>query len=471
MSDGARFPGCSGVKPIAVFNLIWPTNHMKTEKPQALILDEDSGHTQSLKTTLESVGFQVMVTSAVIDPAVDPKIVFINMDLPQIDAIGLISGHAFRHSVEIVLMADDDDPPSVRKAIANGATYFFCKPFDPEFLRHLAEDVYTEVADDPDEQRERSVGPLDQFGLLRGSSKPMRKLFRVLRKVAPTSTSVLLVGESGTGKELAASTLHQMSNVADGPFVAVNCAAIPKELFESELFGHEKGSFSGAGQQHRGFFERSEGGTLFLDELVEMPVELQVKLLRVLEAGAFRRVGGEMDINSSVRIIAATNKDPEEAISEGLLREDLYYRIARFPIFLPPLRNRGSDILGLAHFFLDALNEQHGTLVGMDAAAEEELEQHCWPGNVRELKSVIERAYILTNTVITPEQLPRLGDQLNPDQLRISVGESIEDAERKLIFATLEAHDDNKSDAAKTLGVSLKTLYNRLNKYESDDAD
>ena len=454
---------------MVAFNRIWLTHLMKKEKPQTLILDEDSEHTRSLKTTLESVGFRVIVSAGKINPTIVPSIVFINLDLPHINALSLISGNQFPHSVEIVLMADEDDPQTVRKAIAKGATYFFCKPFDPGFLRTLLEDVYTEITENEDQRSERIVGPLDQFGLLRGNSKVMRKLFRVLRKVAPTNTSVLLVGESGTGKELAANTLHQMSGVADGPFVAVNCAAIPKELFESELFGHEKGSFSGAGQQHKGFFERSEGGTLFLDELVEMPVELQVKLLRVLEARAFRRVGGERDIRSSVRIIAATNQDPETAIAEGLLREDLYYRIARFPIFLPPLRNRGSDILGLAHFFLDALNEQHGTSVGIDADAEAELEQHSWPGNVRELKSVIERAYILTNTSIALEHLPDLGDQFNSEQLRISVGESIEDAERKLIFATLEAHDDNKNEAAQTLGVSLKTLYNRLNQYASDD--
>ena len=313
---------------------IWSTNYMKTEKPQALILDDDSGHTRSLKTTLESVGFRVAVTDGESDPSLDPKIVFLNMDLPQFDAVQLISGDEFRHAVEIVLMADEDDPQSVRKAIAKGATYFFCKPFDPGFLKPLVEDVYAEVTANIDRRDERSISPLDQFGLLRGSSRSMRKLFRVMRKVAPTTTSVLLVGESGTGKELAAYTLHQMSGVAGGPFVAVNCAAIPKELFESELFGHEKGSFSGAEQQHTGFFERSGGGTLFLDELVEMPVGLQVKLLRVLEAGAFRRVGGEADIKSNVRVIAATNQDPETAISEGLLREDLYYRVASFPIFL-----------------------------------------------------------------------------------------------------------------------------------------
>lgn len=419
---------------------------------------------------LESAGFQVLVTGGEIDSANDPSMVFISMDLPGINVIRLVSSPALSHCVEIVLMAEEDDPQRVRKGIAEGATYFFCKPYDAEFLDRLIRDVFAEVHDARTKPGPRGARVLDQFGQLRGSSPPMRRLFRILRKVAPTNTSIMLFGESGTGKELVASTLHQMSEAADGPFVAVNCAAIPKELFESELFGHEKGSFSGAEKQHSGFFERAEGGTLFLDELVEMPVELQVKLLRVLEAGAFRRVGGELDIKSNARIIAATNQEPELAISEGLLREDLYYRIARFPIGLPPLRSRGSDILGLAYFFLDALNEEHATTVGIDSSAEEELERHSWPGNVRELQSVIERAYILTNTVISLEHLPRLEDQFHPEQLRISVGESIEDVERKLIFATLEAHDDNKSEAAKTLGISLKTLYNRLNKYESGDS-
>lgn len=442
---------------------------MKLDKPQALIVDKDSVHTHSLRSLLESAGFRVQVTEGAIDAASKPCIVFVSMDIPELDLVSLVSAPELGGCVEIVLMAEEDDPKRVRKCIAEGATYFFCKPFDPEFLGQLVEDVFTEVDEARINPGARSVDTLDQFGLLRGSSAPMRKLYRVLRKVAPTNASVLLIGESGTGKELAAHTLHQMSEVANGPFVAVNCAAIPKELFESELFGHEKGSFSGAGQQHRGFFERSEGGTLFLDELAEMPVELQVKLLRVLEAGAFRRVGGETDIKSKVRIIAATNKEPDLAIGDGLLREDLYYRIARFPVALPPLRSRGSDVLGLAYFFLDELNEKHGTNVGIDPSAATEIERHNWPGNVRELKSVIEHAYILTNSVIGTEHLPRLEGNLNPDRLRISVGESIEDAERKLIFATLEAHDENKSEAAQTLGVSLKTLYNRLNKYESDD--
>lgn len=442
---------------------------MKLDKPQALIVDKDSVHTHSLRSLLESAGFRVQVTEGAIDAASKPCIVFVSMDIPELDLVSLVSAPELGGCVEIVLMAEEDDPKRVRKCIAEGATYFFCKPFDPEFLGQLVEDVFTEVDEARINPGARSVDTLDQFGLLRGSSAPMRKLYRVLRKVAPTNASVLLIGESGTGKELAAHTLHQMSEVASGPFVAVNCAAIPKELFESELFGHEKGSFSGAGQQHRGFFERSEGGTLFLDELAEMPVELQVKLLRVLEAGAFRRVGGETDIKSKVRIIAATNKEPDLAIGDGLLREDLYYRIARFPVALPPLRSRGSDVLGLAYFFLDELNEKHGTNVGIDPSAATEIERHNWPGNVRELKSVIEHAYILTNSVIGTEHLPRLEGNLNPDRLRISVGESIEDAERKLIFATLEAHDENKSEAAQTLGVSLKTLYNRLNKYESDD--
>lgn len=444
---------------------------MKT-KAHALILDEDSPHTRSLKAALESAGFHVQVADRKIDFEVPPHIAFISMDLRSIDVPETIADPVFTETMEIILMATADDPPKVRRGIANGATYFFCKPFDDIFLRQLLEDVYTEITRSSDKTPAREARPLDQFGFLRGSSPAMHKLFRILRKVAPTDASVLLVGESGTGKELAARTLHQLGDVSAGPFVAMNSGAIPKNLFESELFGHEKGSFSGAEQQHRGFLERAAYGTLFLDELTEMPIELQAKLLRVLEAGAFRRVGGEADIKSNARIVAATNRIPEDAISDGRLREDLYYRIVRFPIWLPPLRSRGTDIQGLARFFLQNLNAKNDTAVVISESALTELESHTWPGNVRELRSAIEQAYILADTAeISAEHLPNLQEKLHQEQLRISVGESIEDAERKLIFATLEVHNGDKKATAETLGISLKTLYNRLNQYEADNPD
>lgn len=395
---------------------------------------------------------------------------FICIDHPEFD-LELLEDKLLKNAVEIVLMADEDDAELVRKCISKGASYFFCKPFDPAFVKPLAADVFDEATAASEQAAGASIPGLDQFGHLRGNSPVMRKLFRVLRKVGPTNTSVLLTGESGTGKELVARTLHDLSDFADGPFVAVNCAAVPKGLFESELFGHEKGSFSGADKQHRGFFERAEGGTLFLDELGEMPIALQPKLLRVLEGGEYRRVGGESDLKTSARIVAAINRNPEEAIADGALREDLYYRIARFPILLPPLRQRRGDIAGLAQFFLDELNENNDSSTSLSREALEELNHYSWPGNVRELRSVIEHAYVLAEGEIEMVHLPELDESAAVDQLRISVGQTVEDAERKLIFATLEGHDGDKQAAADVLGLSLRTLYNRLKDYEADDVD
>jgi DNA-binding NtrC family response regulator len=439
-------------------------------KPAARVIDLPCEHTSALVALLESVGFDVDVTR---DPAASDanvRIWFLNMELPDIDLAGLIKTASQDGTAEIILMADEDDAPQVRQAIAQGATYFFCKPFDVDFLQPLLADVFEEASQTVVLEEDQDIEPLDQFGELRGSSAKMRKLYRLLRKVAPTDTSVLLLGESGTGKELVARTLHQMSEVARGPFMAMNCAAIPEELFESELFGHEKGSFSGAERRHAGFFERAQGGTLFFDELAEMPVELQAKLLRVLEVGAYRRVGGEADLQSNVRIIGATNRDPERAIADNLLREDLYYRIARFPIQLPSLREREGDVAGLTQFFIDAHNEKNSQSITLSAAALEQLEQHSWPGNVRELRSAVEQAYILADGEILPEHLPKNDALAGSGDLTISVGESIDEAQRKLILATLEANGDDKQAAADMLGMSLRTLYNRLSEYEEDGA-
>ena len=325
----------------------------------ALIIDSDAQHNAMLEELLAGEGWSTLVCG--IDEleglAQRPTLALVSLDegpavLAALDHVLL------RDCEEVFLMSRDDDPRQIRRGIRAGANYFFAKPLDAAYLVELLRDIENELQADQTDADPSNVPVLDQFGHLRGSSRPMRKLYRVLRKVAPTLASVLVVGESGTGKELVARTLHEFSERAGGPFITMNCSAIPAELFESELFGHEKGSFSGAVQQHAGYFERADGGTLFLDELTEMPLELQVKLLRLLEVSRFRRVGGEEDLDSDVRIVAATNRDPEDAIDEGLLREDLYYRIASFPIHLPPLRDRQSDPVGLAHFFLARLNEE-----------------------------------------------------------------------------------------------------------------
>jgi len=440
----------------------------------ALILDDDTAHSARLSEALKSHGFSVdqfdTLAAAAAHPADRPvSVAFITLHCGEDSGLELLEHPALAAANEIILMNTVDEPDLVNRGIAAGATYFFRKPFDPEFINSLLADLAAEEL--ASEQTDELDHPIDQFGLLRGASTPMRKLFRTMRKVAPSDTSVLLIGESGTGKELVAQSLHMFSERADAEFVAMNCAAVPKELFESELFGHEKGAFSGAIRRHQGFFERAHGGTLFLDEITEMPLELQAKLLRVLELGQYRRVGGETDQSSDARIIAATNRDPEEAIAAGKLREDLYFRIARFPLRIPPLRDRGGDIPGLATYFLNELNKQNGTAIGISDAALEKIHACAWPGNVRELQSVLEQAYILANEQIEPEHLKGLDEQvdLSGDYIRVAATATVEEAEKKLILAALETHDGDKQAAAESLGISLKTLYNRLNEYAAKD--
>jgi two-component system response regulator AtoC len=292
-------------------------------------------------------------------------------------------------------------------------------------------------------------------------------LYDQLSRVAPTSATVLLIGESGTGKELAAHTVHELSRRRAAPFLPLNCGAVAPQLIETELFGHERGSFTGADRQHKGFFERANGGSIFLDEVTEMPMELQVKLLRVLETGTFTRVGGTTQVASDVRIIAATNRDPEKAVAEGKLREDLYHRLNVFPIHLPPLRERGVDMEQLALSFLEEQNVTEGTHKSFSRDALVRLYQHHWPGNVRELRNYVQRAYIMADDVIegeiaVPPAAPHVDDATT---ITIHVGTPLAEVERRVTMATLAYCGQVKRKAAQILGVSLKTLYNRLETY------
>ncbi|HXC37608.1 MAG TPA: sigma 54-interacting transcriptional regulator [Burkholderiales bacterium] len=323
------------------------------------------------------------------------------------------------------------------------------------------------------QRRERQQRP-DGFGLLFGVSPRMLEVYRMIRKVAPTDATVFVVGESGSGKELVAHTIHQFSSRAGKPFVAVNCGAIPANLIEAELFGYEKGAFTGAVRAHKGFFERAAGGTLFLDEIAEMAPEMQVRLLRVLDAGCFTRVGGDVEIPCDVRVVAATNRPPALAVDDNHLREDLMYRLAVFPIELPPLRERGDDIALLARHFVEELNQKTGASFGLTPAALDKIRAHPWPGNVRELKNCLHRAYILADNNIDVEHLVTLPRQngaargAGGDSLRFAIGTSLEDMERETIFATLDHCGGNKRRTAEMLGVSLKTLYNRLTEYAAE---
>jgi DNA-binding NtrC family response regulator len=306
---------------------------------------------------------------------------------------------------------------------------------------------------------------------LLGNSVAMQEVFRLIERVGPTEASVLLTGESGSGKELAAQMIHECSARRGKPFVAINCGAIPAGLIEAELFGYEKGSFTGAARAHAGVFERANGGTLLLDEVTEMPLDMQTRLLRVLETRKFYRVGANTEYTSDVRVIAATNRCPLAAVQAGQLREDLLYRLAVFPIDLPPLRNRGDDVELLANHFLSELNAQSMTQKRLSAHARMTLKQHSWPGNVRELRNCIERAFILGDTVLELAPLiqnlepPAAATLVDRDRLEIRVGSRIYDMERSLIEATLDYFKGNKRRAADALGCSLKTLYNKLNGY------
>jgi DNA-binding NtrC family response regulator len=357
------------------------------------------------------------------------------------------------------------------EALQLGATDFLTKPVDFARVKMALANLLKA------RELSRQVGALrgelrrlGRFGSIVGGSRPMQAVYDMVGKVAPTDAAVFVRGETGTGKELVAQTLHDMSKRAKQPFVPINCGAVSPTLIESELFGHEKGSFTGADRSHRGHFERAHQGTLFLDEITEMPIELQVKLLRVLETGRVLRVGANEAVQVDVRVIAASNRPPEQAVTEGKLREDLFYRLNVFPIALPPLRDREDDVALLAEHFLEELNKEakDAPPKAFTKAALDRLRAHGWPGNVRELRNVVQRAYILAPNDIGVDTLPlgvveeRLGTSLS-----IRVGTPIEEAERRMILATLEHCAGDKKKASELLKISLKTLYNRLNVYNA----
>ncbi|HLS81653.1 MAG TPA: sigma-54 dependent transcriptional regulator [Steroidobacter sp.] len=309
------------------------------------------------------------------------------------------------------------------------------------------------------------------LGNLLGRSPVMKRVFTLIQRVAPTEATVMITGESGVGKELVAECIHLLSHRSQGPLVAINCGSIPASLIEAELFGYEKGSFTGASRSHAGVFERATGGTLLLDEVTEMPMDMQTRLLRVLETGRFYRVGGTQEIKTDIRVAAATNRNVLEAVANRQLREDLMYRLAVFPLHVPPLRERVGDAPLLAEHFLRALNRANATAKTFSAAFTDALRTHRWPGNVRELKNSVERSFILADDVLdidlslsmsAPEQPV---EEPRPAGLHVPLGSRLDEAERSLIEVTLDYCEGDKRRAAAVLGCSLKTLYNKLNSY------
>jgi len=404
-------------------------------------------------------------------------VILVDLQLPDGKGVDLLTNEQVSIHSEIVVITGNATVESAVEAMSDGALSYLTKPLDPSRLKSVLASVSRTRAFKAEVRLLREqLRKFGQFVHLVGSSPAMQKVYDLIERVAQTQASVLLSGESGTGKELAAHTVHSLSRRREGPFLAVNCGAVVKSLIESELFGHEKGSFTGAEAIRHGYFERAHGGTLFLDEVSEMAPELQVKLLRVLETGTIVRVGASEPIAVDVRVIGATNRDPLKAVTSGVLREDLFYRLNVFPISMPPLRERGDDIELLARWFLDSVNTRDGTQKRWSAAALHALRDHHWPGNVRELKNAVERAAILADETIGTELLPVLSARVpfHPTgaeaAVHIPIGSTLEAGERILILATLARFDGDKKRTAEALGISLKTLYSRLAVYQGGSA-
>jgi two-component system response regulator AtoC len=443
--------------------------------PHALAVDDDPNFLSALAELIEGQGFTTNTACTLRDARAQvshrtPDVALVDLYLPDGSGIDLLKDLELGAATEVVLMTGHADVESAVQALRLGASDYLTKPLDIGRLKSILANVASVQPAPAEVETLAEAREAGRLGLLLGASPPMQDVYEMMQRVAPTDASVFLIGESGTGKDLAAQTLHLLSRRSKASFLPLNCGAISPTLIESELFGHERGSFTGAQRRHKGYFERAHMGTLFLDEISEMPVELQVKLLRVLETGQLMRIGGDQAVEVDVRVIAATNRDPNKAVQEGKLREDLLYRLQVFPIHMPPLNERGDDIELLAEAFLGQLNERQGTSKGFAEEAMERLRGHSWPGNVRELKNVIHRAFIMADEEINPRCLPREvgGDSGAARSLNFQVGVAIEEVERRLILATLEAYGGNKRQTADVLGVSLKTLYNRLNTYRED---
>jgi len=444
-----------------------------TSMPHVLIVDDDLNTREALMEITAAEGFTTALAGTIQDAKLQiarqrPDLILIDLRLPDGNGMDLFNDIESCATTEIVLITGHASVETAVEALRLGAADYLTKPINFRRLKALLSrvprtvDLKTEIG-----ALRSELQRLGHFGQMLGAAPVMQKLYSHIARVAPTEATVLLLGESGTGKELAAQTIHELSLRQKHPFLPVNCGAISPQLIESEIFGHEKGSFTGADRQHKGYFERASGGTLFLDEITEMPIELQVKLLRVLESGTFMRIGSNQEIETDVRVIAATNRNPEDAIQEGKLRLDLYHRLNVFPLKIPPLRERGSDVELLAHHFLDQFNAAHGTNKVLSPDALASLSSYHWPGNVRELRNYMQRAFILSDQTIDAAALTPAMTTQSPVglTLAIPVGTSLADVDRKLIFATLELCGGVKKRAADILGISLKTLYNRLEEY------
>jgi two-component system, NtrC family, response regulator AtoC len=450
--------------------------------PHALLVDDDSDAAETMAMLIASEGFTVATAGSLRDARrqialQEPDIILLDLMLPDGSGMELFNDAKQMPNAELVLITGHASLDTSIQALRLGAADYLVKPMSLKQLQGVLSRVTKPSA------LKAAAGDLQvalegegHFAGLWGRSAAMRRVYQQIVRVAATAVSVFITGESGTGKEIVAHTVHDLSRRRASPFLAVNCGAISPHLMESEIFGHEKGSFTGADRQHLGFFERTNGGTLFLDEITEMPLDLQVKLLRVLESGTFMRVGSTQVQETDVRIIAATNRNPNEAVARGKLREDLLYRLNVFPIHLPPLRDRIDDLPLIAEHFLAQISEREGAAKQLAPAVLERLATYRWPGNVRELRNVIYRAYVMTpGKTIEDDCLPLVGGVAAAGgaapTVTVRVGATLAEVDRLLTLATLEHLGRHKEKTAATLGISLKTLYNRLKEYAGDDGE
>ena len=470
---------------------------------EKVLIVEDEAHARTgLTELIDSWGFRADCAADGVDGLErvrqwSPGIVVTDLKMPRMDGMELLARvKELQPDVVVIMLTAQGSIESAVEAMRMGAYDYIPKPVDPVRLRTILQNAnrQREASSNVElvatRRLSRDSGVL---GPLVGSSPQMKAIFEMIERIAPSNVSVLVTGESGTGKELVARCLHELSSRRQKPFVAVNCAAIPETLIESEIFGHEKGAFTGAIERRAGCFELAEEGTLLLDEIGEMPAPTQAKLLRVLEDRKLRRLGSKAETPVDVRVIAATNKDPQQAVQSGQLRGDLFYRLNVFNIEMPPLREHASDIPAIAAKMIDDMNQRHSCSVsGMAPDLLNRLLAYDWPGNARELRNTIERATILAGSgQLQVEHLPpsfgepgyatRLAPALVPGtpaappsperdddrMVRVEVGTTVDEAERQLILKTLLSTHNNKTRAAEILGITPKTLQNKLKEYSS----
>jgi DNA-binding NtrC family response regulator len=448
---------------------------------KVLIVEDEENERSGLAELVASWGYRTETAQDGVEglekvASWSPAIVITDLKMPRMDGLGLLQEIAKQpQEIAVVLLTAQGSVEVAVSAMKNGAYDFIEKPVNPARLRNVLMNAARQQGTERElEVTRRKLRDAGVLGSLVGTSKKMQEIFRLIEMVAPSTASVLITGESGTGKEMVARTIHELSPRKTKPFVAINCAAIPESLIESEIFGHEKGAFTGALERRTGCFELAEGGTLLLDEIGEMPVATQAKLLRVLEDRKLRRLGSKAETTIDVRVLAATNKVPEEAVASGQLRNDLYYRLNVFNIHMPPLRDHKDDLTDLVPYLLNDMNTKHGrTVSGINDDVAKAFQNHAWPGNVRELRNTLERAVIVCETrIVEPKHLPPGFGAVIPrapvqeaNAIRLGVGTTVEQAERLLILKTLESTNNNKTRAAEILGISLKTLHNKLKEY------